>query len=409
MSVKLFSFVFKKQNNFCPKMRWFLQGLSLSSHPDATAKLLGSEFHVPKILVPLGEKVDSLFEAFVPRVYSSEGAWLEVRWESRVVCERGAKWEIGSAGELLNVNKLYSLALEAERWNGDELTQTWLSRYALNSDNTPLKEISAGWHPKAARKTLWFFFWEGVSEDIYRFHVDQLKQFVPFFDTMLLSLALDQPSREAAVAERLLRDLGCDAGKVHIVAGHNKLILGEVPHFLEVIKNPAHHAYLGDIVLYAHSKGSMHPGDRHVLAWTELMYKFCVANWDTMLSHVSAKCGGAFSSRIAFQRAVRPSPLWHYTGNFVWYKPSSLLGSVRQLDTTNRWGVEKLAGYMDPMQSDSLIFYAEVKYFLYSHGARIMADFWRKLTPLLDNPDMLGHATASAPLRPKRFVYLKRN
>jgi hypothetical protein len=88
----------------------------------------------------------------------------------------------------------------------------------------------------------------------------------------------------------------------------------------------------------------------------------------------------------------------------VWYKPSSLLGAVSQLDTTNRWGVEKLAGYMDPTQRDSLIFYGEVKHFLYGHGARIMADFWRKMTPLLDNPGIFS----PAPLKGKRIVYYKR-
>jgi len=388
-------------------MRWFLRRLSLSLHPDARPKLLGSEFEAPRILVQQGEKVNSLFEAFEPTVYSSEAAWLEVRWESRVVCERGAKWEIGALGPLLEVNKLYSLTLEAESWQSGELVQTWLARYALDSHNVPLREVSAGWHPRAARKTLWFFFWEGVTEAIYQFHIAQLKQFVPFFDTLLLSLALDRPEHEAATVERLLRDLNCNRDKVHIVVGHNRPALGEVPNFLEVLKNPVHHAHLGDIVLYVHSKGSLHPGDRHVRAWTELMYKFCVANWDTMLSHVGAKCGGAFTARMAFERAVWPSPLWHYTGNFVWYKPSSLLAAKPLLDTSNRWGVEKLAGYMDPEQRDSLIFHSEVKYFLYGHGARIMADFWRKMTPLLDNPGMF--APTVAPLKPKRIVYLKRN
>lgn len=359
------------------KITWWIKDIALSSYPEAqpSSHLLNAEFDAPRILVPARKTLDSLFEPFELVRFSSDNAWLSLRWQSRILCDENAKWRYGKVGMLLNVEGLSTLELEAESWAKGELLQTWFVRIAVDPHRVPLKEVIVGKHPKMATKTLWFFMWEGIDEECFQLHMSHLKKYMSFFDNIIVSLALNSWENEWRVKGKVANMLGYHHC-IEFVSGLNNKTFRKVPHFLSVLQS--HMGKMGDIVLYVHSKRAQ---DKYAEAWIELMYKFCVANWDTMMSHPSIHQGGALTSSKALSKS---SSNWHYTGAFVWYRNYVLPELTSFVERSSRWGVEKLSGYLDPLGSRSLCFHREIAHLPNQQNAQLMRDFWRDSKAILD-------------------------
>ena len=348
---------------------WWVDDIALSSYPEAQAKasLLGAEFDAPRILVPAGENVHSLFEPFELVRFSSDHSWLSLRWQSRIVCDSGSKWQYGKLGLILSVAQLSSLELEAESWSAGSLHQTWLLRIAVDPHRIPLKEVIVGKHPKMAPLTLWFFMWEGIEEDCFQLHMAHLRKYISFFDTIVISLALNSDDNELRIRNKVLKEL--NHPRIGFISGLNR----KNTYFLDLIRNPLE--TVGDIVFYANAKQA---GDGYGEAWIELMYKFCVANWDTMLSHSNILQGGAFASSVSHTAA---NYSWTYSGGFAWYRKhalSSLGNKILQSEAPN------LPSLLDPLRTQSLIFHGEILHPPSKENARLLRQFWRDTKPILD-------------------------
>jgi hypothetical protein len=139
----------------------------------------------------------------------------------------------------------------------------------------------------------------------------------------------------------------------------NNIQLGEavsIRDLIKLIKSNDKNEY----TFYFHTKGvsKKNTNDPFIGVWTELMFKYCISNIDSMIYHDSY-VGGAIRSFNQFHDDK--SIPYHFTGTFFWFSHNVFNRiNVENQIKDNYYSVEMLSGKLCPL--------IKSQYFLKDHS-----------------------------------------
>lgn len=168
----------------------------------------------------------------------------------------------------------------------------------------------------------------------------------------------------------------------------NSKTLGEAVSIRELIRL-VKSKETDEYTFYFHSKGitKNNGNDPFIAVWTELMYKYCLSNIDSMIYH-DTYVGGAIRSMDSFGRPG--SPPYHFTGTFFWF--SHKLFNTTTVETKledNYYTVEMLSGRLCDIER-SRCFYKDHSKPMYNYHM----DHHKE--GILDNIDLLESSLAKS-------------
>jgi hypothetical protein len=151
-----------------------------------------------------------------------------------------------------------------------------------------------------------------------------------------------------------------------------------------------------EYTFYFHSKGvsKKNLNDNCISVWTEILYKYCISNIDSMIYN-DKYVGGAIRCFEGFG-GVRNSPQYHFTGTFFWFSHKVFdLTNVQNHLSDNYFTVEMLTGKLCSLEK-SQCFFKDNSGGMYRHNIKNYKNEIRNNIDILENE-------LSRTIRPHRF------
>ena len=150
-----------------------------------------------------------------------------------------------------------------------------------------------------------------------------------------------------------------------------------------------------EYTFYFHSKGvsKKNLNDNCISVWTEILYKYCISNIDTMIYN-DKYVGGAIRCFELF--GVKNSPSYHFTGTFFWFSHKVFdLTNVENNLSNEYFTVEMLSGRLCSLDK-SQYFFKDHSGGMYKHNIK------NYKYEIQNNIDILENEL-SRTIRPHRF------
>jgi hypothetical protein len=187
--------------------------------------------------------------------------------------------------------------------------------------------------------------------EIFSLNMDYLKTIIPSFNNKIVVSIVNG----AELEKKDYVQNWIDLKNITVLEKENNIKLGEAVSIRDLLKNVKNNNK-NEYTFYCHSKGITRGEGRDptVAAWTELMYKYCISNIDTMI-YQNSYTGGAIRSFDKFPNDTN-APLWHFSGTFFWFN-HRLFDTVNidEKITNDYYTVEMLPGKICDI-SNSLVF-----------------------------------------------------
>jgi len=214
--------------------------------------------------------------------------------------------------------------------------------------------------------------------------MDYLCKFKEIFNHKKIISIVEGPGLESS----MYLENWIQLSEFHCIKKVNSRTLGEAVSIRELI-GLVKSKEIDEYTFYFHSKGitKNNGNDPFVAVWTELMYKYCLSNIDTMIYH-DTYVGGAIRSMDSFGRPG--SPPYHFTGTFFWF--SHKLFNTTIVETKledNYYTVEMLSGRLCEIDK-SHCFYKDHSKPMYNYHIDEHKE------GILDNIDLLESSLAKA-------------
>lgn len=182
------------------------------------------------------------------------------------------------------------------------------------------------WRPDSTApittRSLIYHVYPRLDSDVWEWNLSQLLQRIDLFNgRRVLAVAVDDKSHPIeAVAQYVA---GHD---IEIMPFRNDPGLREMVSMLRLLET-VWTTNDGEAVFYGHSKGvtrHLDTSNRGMsLRWAEMMYGLCLDNWDHVARHLHgrAAAGPFLKVGVGFRGS---GSMWHFSGTFYWFRPSTL-------------------------------------------------------------------------------------